>query len=393
MRSDNKDRFFKILIVAILAYQHVYAEAFGQIPFLLTALYILLDIKFVFYFYPMVGHLRISKICFPLIVFFVYATIFGYLITSYRSAFLGYISNGIEYLILFLSTYTICKKEKNCDFLISSVLVLSMLSILIALQRNEYIYNRLVISNTSNANTLGNICLIGFCACLYIAIKKQRGWLVLLICSPLIIYTTILTASKKAILIIIILLTLYVLFRLKDWIRKHFIKVCLVALMLIVVYFVNRSNITEALFNTTLYERIQNINNIDTGRIILYENAYKVFLEHPIFGVGYQCFQLASGTLYSHSAYAEVLSGTGLIGFMIWICFYIGLFCKSISSVNKNRNNLILIWCLIWIICQMVLDFSSVSLYSPINMALLGIVAGILEAEPAERKSRQNIRR
>ncbi len=389
MRLENKEKLFKIIIVAILAYQHVYAEAFGQIPFLLTALYIMLDINFILYFYPKARQLRISKICTPLIIFFAYATVFGYFITSYRSAFLGYISNGIEYLVLFISTYTVCKKEKNCGFLVSAILILSMLSIVIALQRNQYIFNRLVISGTSNANTLGNLCIIGACTSLYIAITKRKGWIVLLLCAPIIIHTAILTASKKAVLIIIILIVLYIMFRLRDWIRKHFIQVCVGALALGVIYWVNRNNITEALIATTLYSRVLNAESLDAGRITLYENAYRIFLEHPIFGVGYQCYQLAGGTIYAHSAYAEVLAGTGIIGFLLWFVFYIRIFSKSVFAVHKKRSDLVFLWCLIWIICQIVLDFTSVSLYSPINMALLGIVAGILESGSVGNESQK----
>jgi O-antigen ligase len=377
-----REKHLKILILLILLYQHFYAEAFGQIPFLLTGLYIALDIGFVIYNFSKIRHLRISSSCTYLVLFMGYAVLFGFFITAYRNAFIGYVVNSVEYVVLFLTVYEIVQKEKKAHFFVISMFAISLAGIIIALTRQQYIFSRLVISLHSNANSLGNLCIICVCTGIYIAFCFKKGWISLILSAPVAFYAAILTASKKALLISVLVLALYIIFRYFDWLKEHFVGVITCTIAIAVILFVKRTDIIKAWETTTVYTRIQRASDIDIGRLDLYREAFNVFKQHPLFGVGFQCFQYYSTSgLYAHSAYAEVLAGTGIIGVALWGMYYLSILLKSIHLAYSNKKSIIYLWSFVWIICQMVLDTTSVSLYSPINMALLGVVVAILETD------------
>ncbi len=65
------------------------------------------------------------------------------------------------------------------------------------------------------------------------------------------------------------------------------------------------------------------------GRYDMYVDGLRIFLEHPVFGVGLNNFQryFYSGQ-YSHSEYIEPLATTGLIGFALYQSFYILLLLR-----------------------------------------------------------------
>lgn len=392
MRSDIKEKLLKILILLILFYQHFYAEAFGQIPFLLTGLYIALDVVFLTYIFPKMKRIKVNSSCKWLVLFMVYAVVFGYFVTSYISAFLSYIVTCIHYVVLFLAIYEVVIKERKADFFVVALFSISVAGILLSLFRQQYIFGRLVMSFHSNANSLGNLCIVCICSSIYIAFSLKKGWIALLFSMPVAIYAVILTGSKKALLISVLVLSLYILFRYKDWLKEHFLGVLLITILIVVVYLLNRNVIISAWKTTTIYSRIQSSDDIDVGRITLYREAFSIFKQYPFFGVGLKCFQFYSSSgLYSHSAYAEVLAGTGIIGTILWGCFYLSTLFKSIYLVTKNKHSIIILWSFVWIICQMILDLTSVSLYMPINMALLSVVIAINEMTLDDmRKLHQN---
>ena len=62
----------------------------------------------------------------------------------------------------------------------------------------------------------------------------------------------------------------------------------------------------------------------------MYVEGFKIFLQHPIFGVGLNNFGKYFYTgQYSHSDYMEPLATTGLVGFAFYQAFYVILFLRT----------------------------------------------------------------
>ncbi|MEI3606610.1 O-antigen ligase family protein [Pseudogracilibacillus sp. SE30717A] len=91
--------------------------------------------------------------------------------------------------------------------------------------------------------------------------------------------------------------------------------------------------------------------DITSGRTILYERAWDIFKDNPIFGIGWEQFivvtsgQLLSRDLTVHNVYLQLLAETGLVGFLIvmlaMVYTYINTFriLKLIlsSSIYSNK--------------------------------------------------------
>ncbi|HBR69911.1 MAG TPA: hypothetical protein DEA55_11105, partial [Rhodospirillaceae bacterium] len=86
-------------------------------------------------------------------------------------------------------------------------------------------------------------------------------------------------------------------------------------------------------------------------RLIIWTRAIKVFTDHPLFGVGFGGFHdevyrtggialnvgLGYESLHCHNTYLEVLTGTGLVGFLSYLTFLAACMTKLVSLwVNRK---------------------------------------------------------
>lgn len=373
----KKITIYKVLIAVLILYPTYYAEAFGGIPFLLIGTYAILDVFF------LIDFIRNKKCVIPInvpiisiVIFYALSFVFGLIVSIDKSFFLSKIFIGIQYLFLMLVVIEICKFENTCEFVVRLVFLTSIIYIVTALIRNITIFNRLVISKSANANSLGMLCFSCACLSLYFYKKYKKGWILPIICIPLSLYTVVLSGSRKYLFIIGISCLIFFIFNFRNQIKNNIIKAFIVVAVLLVVVLIFKSTILSFWNSSVIITRIQNGSTIDEDRWILYKKAFEIFKNNMFFGVGYQCFQLYE-SVYTHSAYAEVLSCTGIIGFLPWFIFYSSILFKTLHYFFLNNKSWIAAWSLMWLISQIILDFFSISLYMPVCMAMFGVVISI----------------
>ena len=83
--------------------------------------------------------------------------------------------------------------------------------------------------------------------------------------------------------------------------------------------------------HTYLGERFQTTINEggDVQRFGMYTRGIELFLENPVAGIGFGQFQEVSGfEEYSHSDYIEVLSSTGIVGFVLYFSIFLVLWLR-----------------------------------------------------------------
>ena len=85
-----------------------------------------------------------------------------------------------------------------------------------------------------------------------------------------------------------------------------------------------------------------------------YNAAYQIFKEYPVFGVGVKNYRIESGkekyrndkyewtehrsTTHPHQMHFELLSETGIFGYMFFLIFILYSLYLSIKNYLKNRN-------------------------------------------------------
>lgn len=369
----------KLIVVVLLGYPLLYAEIYGEIPFLLKGSYLLLDLCLILLvIMEKKGKLRLPIEIWLYVAFFLVSLVSGLIMASYYSYFLERIFMGIQYLMLAIAVYEICIRDGNIKYISIVLYCISIVYLTVALSSGNYVFGRLVVSEGANANSLGMMCFATAGIGTYLSMNLKRTKLLLAIGSIVFSgYIAMLSGSRKYLLIIIAFTVLFYLPLYRDVLKKNIGKAMIWAFLLIAIAFAVTPYISNLYETSIISSRFQNAETIDEGRWELYADAWNVFKRHPLFGVGYQQFQFYSSSgLYSHSAYAEVLSCTGIVGFALWLSIYIVLLKKTLLFFKKEKNASN-VFALSWLLCQIALDFFSTSLYAPHNLAMIAAIIAL----------------
>lgn len=221
------------------------------------------------------------------------------------------------------------------------------------------------INPTAAAGFFGILSVIVF---YFVFIEKKHRLIYVYIMQ---IIVTILSGSKKGLLLIALPWLLY-FFRigLKNW--RNIIIFALTLLIIGIAVFkipllynIVGYRILDVLSelgivkNAVLPESAI-IDNSTTKRLGMIADAWKMFIQKPVLGWGWNAFAVLAGYgIYSHNNYLEILVSMGIVGFIIYYVMPVGLLIGSIRQKNKDRRFL----CLCLIFAMLLMDISSVTIY------------------------------
>jgi putative inorganic carbon (hco3(-)) transporter len=100
----------------------------------------------------------------------------------------------------------------------------------------------------------------------------------------------------------------------------------------------------------THFDRLQGVDDAtELSRLALWQAAFSLFVGHPVLGIGYgnykylyTSFMTISAqldTLDAHNLYLQLLSETGLIGFLVFGAI-VALFFRLSSTLIRNQDSL-----------------------------------------------------
>jgi len=95
---------------------------------------------------------------------------------------------------------------------------------------------------------------------------------------------------------------------------------------------------------TRIISRFARIGSI-TSRLDFKLKAYEIFMDYPIIGAGHDSFLIHVGKNDPHDWNIQVLSDTGIIGFIIYCLILIYLF----KSINKLKYKTYILWFIVYI--------------------------------------------
>ncbi|MFA1575339.1 O-antigen ligase family protein [Vibrio cyclitrophicus] len=226
-----------------------------------------------------------------------------------------------------------------------------------------------------NPNLLAVNMLISIYCCLTL-IRMVRNNILkcfLVISVLLSSHLIILTASKKGMFLGFFIITIGFILYLFDTKQKKIKLPVIFILAFSLLYFFYDNIVVQFLSDDAFinaFGRIQEFFNSDgtstNNRIKYILSGIDLFSMNPIFGNGIDEFRNLYG-IYSHSNIIEVLSGTGLIGFIIYYSIYFTLIVSIFKLNDKvSRYSLLSITFLL-----LINEVSMVSYYSKFSLFIL----------------------
>lgn len=225
----------------------------------------------------------------------------------------------------------------------------------------------------SNINTIGMLAAFGIIIQIDDILSKKRIGLETIFCVPAFIMV-IATQSRKALLIMIIgILLVYISRNLSSKkIIKNIIKVIIVLIIAyITLKFLSKFEIFSGINQRMGYLVAMFTGEGEIGRSALLRQrlidlGVEIFKKHPILGIGIGCPHIIANQVlnfdaYLHNGFVEMLSGGGIVGFLLYYGAYIYLLLQF-WKMRKTKNTIYSL-CVILVIICLFRDYAMVSMY------------------------------
>jgi len=215
---------------------------------------------------------------------------------------------------------------------------------------------------------------------IHLIIKSSIITLILIISSEVVFYSM----SRQGILIVLLLLSFlfYQTYRESQTIGK-IVLVCItsyisfLSLQIIqntpLVY--NRLGALFTFFNpNSMFEMDTSLIN----RSKYLSDAYNLWLENPIFGVGLHQFKHLNQSGVSHNNFLEILVNNGIIGFISYYIFYIYIFLSYIKI--KKYNKIDANWLLTVLLMLIIADMTVLTYIEKPNWLIFSVVLFVIHS-------------
>ena len=155
------------------------------------------------------------------------------------------------------------------------------------------------------------------------------------------------------------------------------------SLLLIVLLFLSFSYLSslviEYLENYYVFERLTRNENLSSaieneGRFQLYINAFNIFLEHPIFGVGLNQFRQYSGGKISHTDILDILSQLGIVAGVFYATIYVRLFGKLRKLLSSCKDKYLIKLLLITLLSELIFGITNPNWFLQLDMIILSLL-------------------
>ena len=117
------------------------------------------------------------------------------------------------------------------------------------------------------------------------------------------------------------------------------------------------------------------IDRSTSERLYLIEEAKEIWWQHPIVGVGWDNFRYFNSLhVYAHNSYYELLASLGVIGFVLYYCYYIRVLFISFNHMQKHVGTDEDLFMSGVLIAYMVQEVGAITVYGRERMIILLVV-------------------
>lgn len=349
--------------------------------------------------------LHFDKSFIALLLFALYAYVSGFLVAYDFDKALSTLLSFVEYLVVFYLVICYISSDGKPDFSMVVFILQALLTIFFMVFRGVGI-TRISISNVVNVNTIGTTLAFAIGFVLYLLIARRNkpiNWVIGIASIAALLVGILLTVSKKAIIGGAALIVLWIVL----CYRSMFARIRLIWKLLILLGFVvtgvyvYRWFMSQYAFQIeVLLYRMDNlyVGDSDQARIYYIKEGFRIFLSHPIFGVGLnnaRYYNMLKET-YTHCLYSELPACTGIIGTFIfgytlvrpWVIIsekrksY-----KRTDPILNTRNKYLLAIFVVFL----AINFTQIAFYAQNLMYVLAIITGFAVSAPLMNGQEQEV--
>lgn len=200
----------------------------------------------------------------------------------------------------------------------------------------------------SHALTFGNvlsILTILFISALIVKIYKNKNEFFMYTFSIILFFLAIYLSGGRAAFIFTVLSSCFLLVLAKGK-KGIYFSLIIIFVFFIVGYFVYKNPTLNRRINELANESINNSMSSIGTRIALWKASFNIFLDYPIFGIGYGNFKgiiknylnvPVLTTAHAHNAYIQYIVLHGLVGFASLIIFLYKILIGLVENFKKNK--------------------------------------------------------
>lgn len=164
-------------------------------------------------------------------------------------------------------------------------------------------------SGTLNPNAIALVCMSG-----YIGAFVFQNFMVKIFFVSINVAIIILMASRGSAIGVILAVVVFLWYRRKEWRARHVITFWLVVIYLLTIVFVWWNPLMGPV--KVFFDFHDRTVASGAGRFVIWQEAWELFLSHPLFGVGYRTHEvLMPSRVAAHNGYLAMLAEIGVIGF------------------------------------------------------------------------------
>ncbi len=220
---------------------------------------------------------------------------------------------------------------------------------------------------------------------------KQKVNIILLMIAIIALFIT----AKRGILIFTLVSMIFVYIFLLNKNKKDIFKYLIILMLIGTIGYIAVINIPETQIIFDKFTRLEEANDVLNGRDYLWKQSLNVFSENKVFGagIGYVNFLLGDAP---HNIYIQLLSETGIIGFITYIMAIISsllISLKKASVVLKQKDESNKIYCSFSIFMQLLFityGFTGNPLFSNIFFTPYIIAIAMINGISTEGSEKKN---
>lgn len=284
-----------------------------------------------------------------LTLFFLLSTVTGLLFALNQEYVFTQVRFLAESLLFGYSLIRMAQRSSGLSLVVFSILVCALLyaGYFLLTGGVNLGSGRYSMAENINSNTLGVFLMFGIW-CLMECCRKMKAFtLSIVLCVvgiAVMMYVIIQTGSRKAAIGTIVLITYWLIDYLGPIIKekKIIVKIATIIVTVFAVYYI--ASRYGALFfasSTRLMQRMDRLYQTDYDtqwKFGMIADALRVWLEHPLFGVGLNNYRFFSAYgLYAHNSYAEAFACTGLLGTVPLFAAFISPGKVILQAMHRKR--------------------------------------------------------